>query len=388
MNKRLIEQLRRKYLEIFDEKPHILAKAPGRANIIGEHTDYNGGFVLPVGIDKNIYAFSSKRNDNTVHIYSYDFQESASFSIENLTYEETRRWVNYQKGVFNELQKAGYELSGINMVFGGDIPIAAGLSSSAALELVTAVTLESLFDLNINDLELIKLCQSAEKNFVGVQCGIMDQFASRMAKKDYAVLLDCKTLEYKYIPFKQDSYYIVLCNTLKKRELVDSEYNKRKKECEEGVTFFQKLNPEIEFLRDVDVDLFNSKKNEMPENIQKRCGHVIYENKRVIDCVEALENDDFEKMKNLLFESHYSLKDLYEVSCKELDILVEIARDCEGASGSRMMGAGFGGCTINVVEKSKIEEFSSTINSEYYKQTSIKPEIYICRIEDGAGVID
>lgn len=388
MNKQLIEQLRRKYLEIFNEKPHILAKAPGRANIIGEHTDYNGGFVLPVGIDKNIYAFSSKRNDHTVHVYSYDFQESASFSIENLTYDESKRWVNYQKGIFNELQKAGYELSGINMVFGGDIPIAAGLSSSAALELVTAVTLDSLFDLNINDIELINLCQSAEKNFVGVQCGIMDQFASRMAKKGYAVLLDCKTLEYKYIPFKQDAYYIVLCNTLKKRELVDSEYNKRKKECEEGVIFFQKFDPEIEFLRDIDVDLFNSKKDAMPEIIRKRCGHVIYENKRVIDCVEALEKDDFETVKKLLFESHYSLKNLYEVSCKELDILVEIARDCEGVPGSRMMGAGFGGCTINLVPLSGIDKFCSTVKSEYYKQTSIIPETYVCRIEDGASVID
>ncbi len=387
MNDKLIEKLHNKYLEIFNETPQVLARAPGRANIIGEHTDYNGGFVLPVGVDKNIYAFSSKRNDRTINIYSYDFRKSLTFSLDELTYDKDNNWVNYQKGVINELQKAGYELSGFNMAFGGDVPIGGGLSSSASATLVTSVTLNYFFDLNLGVFDFVKISQNAEGNFAGVKCGVMDPFASLMSKKNPAVFLDCKTLEYKYIPFKLDSHYIVLCNSLKKRELVDSEYTKRQNECKEGVKFFKKLNPQIEFLRDIDVELFNTKKNEMTEIIQRRCEHVIYENKRVIDFINALEKNDFDKLEKLLLESHYSLKNLYEVSCDELDILVEIAQNIKGCSGSRMMGGGFGGNTINLVKKANIDEFCNTIKTKYYEKTSLTPEIYICQIEDGAGIV-
>ena len=386
-NKQLINTLYNQYKQQFSEEPEVLARAPGRANIIGEHTDYNGGFVLPVGIDKNMYAFASKRDDQSVYLYAQDFQDAAVFSLEHLAADASKRWANYEKGVFNEMHRAGYDFSGINMVFGGDIPAAAGLGSSAAVELVTAVLLNNLFDLNMDNRALIHICRSAEKNFVGVQCGIMDQFASCMAKKDSAILLDCKTLDYSYIPFKRETYHIILCNTLKKRALVDSEYNKRKQECQQGAYFFKELNPELEFLSDVDVDLFHEKKDELPATIRRRCEHVIYENRRVLDCVNALKQSNLEKVGGLLLASHNSLKSLYEVSCRELDTLVEIAQGVRGCTGSRMMGAGFGGCTINIVENSHIDEFCRTTESEYYRKTGLRPELYVCELEDGAQII-
>ncbi|MFC1726023.1 galactokinase [candidate division KSB1 bacterium] len=387
MNKEIIGNINLIFREIFGKKSSINAKAPGRANIIGEHTDYNGGFVLPIGIDRNIYTAASKNNENNVNVYSYDFQNKVSFNIDNLQYDNQNRWSNYLKGVINEFKIAGYRVSGFNMVFGGDIPVAAGLSSSAAVELATAITIKKLFNLKIDKIELAKLCQKAENNFVGVKCGIMDQFTSSLAITDQAILLDCKTLQYKYIPFILSDFIIVLCNTNKKRELVDSEYNRRKKECESGVRFFKKINPGIEFLRDVDLNMFESNQFRLPENVRKRCEHVIYENERVLKTVESLKTDAIPDIGVLLFKSHNSLKNLYEVSCKELDIMVNIAARIDGCIGSRMMGAGFGGCTINLVKKHCIEEFSYKIKTKYRKKTKIDPDIYICKTENGAEII-
>ena len=384
----LLTQIRQKFNEIFEGDPEVTGRAPGRANIIGEHTDYNGGFVLPIGIDKNIYTAASRREDDIVNIFSLDFNESASFNINELKFDKTKLWVNYPKGVISELISADFKISGFNMVFGGDIPVAVGLSSSAALECAVAVTLKKLNRLKIDKMEMVKLCQRAENNFVGVKCGIMDQFASCMAKADSAIFLDCKTLKHEYIPFKLKEFFIVLCNTNKKRELVDSEYNKRKNECEKGVEFFKTLNNRIESLRDVPVELFETNKQSLQNITGKRCEHVIYENRRVIECISALRRRKIFSVGNLLFQSHYSLKDLYEVSCMELDILVEIAKKTDGCFGSRMMGAGFGGCTINLVHKDNIEEFSQTIRFEYHKKTGIVPDIYICKVEEGAGIIE
>ena len=387
MNYVLLENINRTFREIFETAPTLNARAPGRANIIGEHTGYNGGFVLPGGIDRNIYTAASKSHNNIVNVYSYDFKKKISFNIDKLEYDDQNRWINYQKGVINELKSAGYEFSGFNMVIGGDIPVAAGLSSSAAVELAAAVTIRHLFRLKISSIELAKLCQRAENNFVGVKCGIMDQFASALARQDHAILLDCKTLKYEYIPIDLTDVLIVLCNTNKKRELVDSEYNRRKQECGSGAAFFKKFDNKIEFLRDVPGHLFEEKRSELSENIRKRCEHVIYENKRVVNCVKAFKKNYLADAGKLLFESHYSLKDLYEVSCRELDILVTIAEASIGSYGSRMMGAGFGGCTINLVSRQNIDEFSHRINYEYFKSTNIQPDIYICKTENGAGIL-
>jgi len=388
MNELLINKLHNDFKRQFAAGSQLAARAPGRANIIGEHTDYNGGFVLPAAIDKNIYALGSKRDDSTFNVYSHDFQESVSFSVHNLEFDKIHSWSNYIKGVLWEFRNAGFELHGMNIVFGGDIPIGAGLSSSAALELAAAVMVKSLCDLDISDRDLIHICWNAERNFVGVQCGIMDQFISCLAKKDHAVLLNCTTLEYRYIPLKLDRYSLVLCNTLKKRELVNSAYNSRKKECEEAAAFFRNRKSDIEYLCDVPLDLYTENKNALPTTLQNRCKHVLYENNRVLECAAALEEDDIEQMGKLLYESHAGLRDFYEVSCFELDTLVEIAQSIDGCLGSRMMGAGFGGCTVNIVEKSSVGNFSETIKSEYYRAVSVYPEIYICGIEDGAFVID
>jgi len=387
MSKKILENITDKFKELFDISPQIMARAPGRANIIGEHTDYNGGFVLPVGIDKNIYTLLSKREDENVHIYSYDFKEFSNFPLNQIEYDKKYRWVNYHKGILKELENFGYKIGGFNIVFGGDISVGAGLSSSAALELSTLIALKHLFNLNIDDFEMVQICLSAENNFVGVQCGIMDQFTSLKAKKDYAIILNCKSLVYKYVPLELDDYIIVLCNTNKKRELVESEYNRRRKECEEGVKIFKNIDPEIECLSDVNITLFEKEKHNLPKNVRKRCTHVIYENGRTIECFKTLMNNNLEKVGDLLLQSHYSLKNLYEVSCKELDILVEIAKNVKGCLGSRMMGAGFGGCTINLVKKQALQKFKNRIKSEYFKNTGIETDIYVCNIEDGAEVI-
>ncbi|MCP4727376.1 MAG: galactokinase [bacterium] len=388
MNIELLNKTRSVFVERFGKEPEVSSKAPGRANIIGEHTDYNGGFVLPVGIDKCIYACGSKRTDSIIEIHSMDFDSDIVFRREELFKDNDNPWADYQKGVISEFIKEGYLPGGLNMVFGGDIPIGAGLSSSAAVELAAAVLINHLFEFNLDKMSLVKLCQNAERNFVGVQCGIMDQFASCMAQKDMAILLDCKTLDYEYSPFDMKDHKIVLCNTLKKRGLVDSEYNRRRAECEEGVAYFNEIKSGVELLRDIDQDVFNEYKEGLPENVRKRCEHVVYENHRVLECVRALKENDLKKTGSLLYGSHESLRDLYEVSCRELDIMVEIAERIKGNLGSRMMGAGFGGCTINIVETDSIDDFCGIMNEEYYKKTGIKPEIYISRIEDGAGIIE
>ncbi|MFC1493258.1 galactokinase, partial [candidate division KSB1 bacterium] len=352
----------------------------GRANIIGEHTDYNGGFVLPVGIEKCIYACGSKRADSKIGLHSIDFSSGIVFQMVELIKDSENQWADYQKGVISEFIKAGFHPGGFNLVFGGDIPVGAGLSSSAAVELSAAVLINHLFEFDMDKMSLVKLCQNAERNFVGVQCG--------MAQKDMAILLDCKTLDYEYCPFDMKDHKIVLCNTLKKRGLVDSEYNTRRTECEEGVGYFNELKMGIKLLRDIDPDIFSEHKAGLPENVRKRCEHVIYENHRVLECVKALKKNDLRKAGSLLYGSHESLRDLYEVSCKELDIMVEIAGAIRGNLGSRMMGAGFGGCTINIVEKDFVDDFYGIIDEQYYKKTGIKPEIYVSKIEGGAGIID
>ncbi|MFW6280911.1 MAG: galactokinase, partial [Halanaerobium sp.] len=349
MNKEL---LLKKYQNKFEDTS--LAKgvyaAPGRVNLIGEHTDYNDGFVMPMAIEKDIRMVIQLREDKKVMAYSLDYDKLLEFEIDNLLYDEENIWVNYIKGIIDELQKLGKKLQGFNLIFTGDIPQGSGLSSSAALEVSTALAISDLHKIKLEAVELALLAQRAENNFVNVQCGIMDQYISRLGKKDNALLIDCRTNQYQLVPFANKDYKIVICNSKVERGLVDSEYNNRRKECNQAVEFFaEKLGKNITALRDLDLDTLDEYKAELPETVYKRAHHVISENQRVLTAKNALKNNDMNKFGKLLYASHKSLRDDYEVSCKELDLLVELASQEKGARGARMTGAGFGGCTVNLV---------------------------------------
>jgi len=384
-----VESVLTKFKEVFGsgESKVFLVRAPGRVNLIGEHTDYNEGFVLPIAINQEIIAAFLPRQDRLISLCSSNFSSFCQFSLDEITYNEKEHWANYVKGVIRVLQEEGVRLSGISMVLEGDIPIGVGLSSSAAIEIATAVSLQIINGFTISPLEMVKLCQKAENEFVGVNCGIMDQFISLLGEKDKALFLDCRSLEHEQIPL-MENLRIVICNTRVNRKLAGSKYyNERRRECAEGVSLLREFLPEIDALRDVTIDSFEKYKHHLPENIKKRCGHVIRENERVIQAVAALKEDNLGKFGNLMNESHQSLRDDYEVSSVELDLMVEIAREIDGVLGARMTGAGFGGCTVNLVEKKSINQFHKIIMEKYKKKTGIQPEIYICQAENGAGEI-
>ncbi|MBT9131879.1 galactokinase [candidate division NPL-UPA2 bacterium Unc8] len=386
-----IKSVLTKFKEVFGsgESKVFLARAPGRVNLIGEHTDYNKGFVLPIAINQEIIAAFLPRQDRLISLCSSNFSSFCQFSLDEVTYNEKEHWANYVKGVIRVLQEEGVRLSGMSMVLEGDIPIGVGLSSSAATEIVTAVSLQIINGFTISPLEMVKLCQKAENEFVGVNCGIMDQFTSLLGEKDRALFLDCRSLEYKQIPLLfMENLRIVICNTRVNRRLAKSGYyNDRRRECAEGVSHLREFLPEIDTLRDVTIDSFEKYKHHLPGNIKKRCRHVVRENDRVVQAVAALGEDNLGKFGDLMNESHQSLRDDYEVSCNELDLMVEIAREIDGVLGARMTGAGFGGCTVNFVEKKSINQFHKIVTEKYKKETGIQPEIYVCQAKNGAGEI-
>ncbi len=383
------ERIRVKYREIFGAGGNKLTfvRAPGRVNLIGEHTDYNDGFVLPMAIDREIIAAFQPRSDRLVSLYSDNFSSSCRFSLDDIKYGEKESWANYVKGVIFLLRERGFKLSGMNMFLEGNISMGAGLSSSAAMEVVTALSLQLLNGFEWEPIELIKLCQRAENEFVRVKCGIMDQFVSFLGERKKALFLDCRTLDYRLIPLPDEKLRIVICNTRVKRELAGSEYNKRRRECEKGVAYLKKNLPRIEALRDVGREEWERYKDGLPGIIKKRCEHVIEENQRVLQSVTALEVGDLKRFGQLLNESHLSLRDKYEVSCPELDLMVTIAQGVEGVLGARMTGGGFGGCTVNLVEENRVAEFKRKVFQQYREKTEIPPEIYICRAGEGAGEI-
>lgn len=378
-----IKDLKSHFEHIFGCEPNFGIIAPGRVNIIGEHTDYNDGFVLPAAVDKVITILAGKRSDSIVHIYSETFQEKVSFDLNSIEHDKEHPWSNYERGVADVLQKKGYQLRGMNMVLTGNVPLGSGLSSSAAVEVATAATFREMCNLNIPDRELALICQKAENEFVGMQCGIMDQFASCLSKKDHALFLDCRSLEFEYVPLLMNDLVIVLCNTMVPRQLVTSEYNKRRSECEEGVRLFRQWMPDIKTLRDVNPEMLTDYHEKLPPVIAKRCTHVVLENERVINSVNALKKVDISTVGSLMNQSHKSLRDNYEVSCKELDIMVEIAGKVQGVVGSRMMGGGFGGCTINLVRSSAIRTFQEAVFDQYETKTGYKPQFYICQATEG-----
>ena len=381
-----LKNIKETYQEFFkkDSQDLLTVSAPGRINLIGEHTDYNGGFVLPIAIDRNIYMAGAKRNDRIIRIYSIDYDQNVQFDLDSIQFNKEKIWVNYIGGVLKYLLEIKADINGADIVFGGDIPEGAGLSSSAALEVATVYFFKILFDLEISSIEMIKLCQRAENQFVGVNCGIMDQFVSMLGQKDHALFLDCRDLSYRNIPLRLEGFNVVVCNTNLKRELAGSEYNKRRATCERAVSILKRFLPQIETLRDVSMEEFEKYKGSLDEITQKRCKHVLHENRRVLNAVNALGRNDILKFGRLMNESHESLKKDYEVSCFELDTMVDIARSINGVIGARMTGGGFGGCTVNIVKKQSIDNFCSLINGEYLEKTGIKPQIYICNPENGS----
>jgi len=363
--------------------------APGRVNLIGEHTDYNEGFVLPMAIGKKIIMLGQLRRDRLVQIFDLGYKAEAKFSLDNLSPYKKDTWVNYLMGVMDEMQKAGYLLQGVNLIFISNIPKGAGLSSSAALEVVTALTMAKLNLLEIKPVEMAHLCRRAENNFVGVACGIMDQYISCLGQKNYALFIDCRSNDYDLIPFMDHNYQIVICNSKVQRGLVNSEYNKRKEECKIAAEFFNhQLKHEIRALRDVTIDEYQKYQSQLPEVIARRARHIISENYRVQAGVQALRMGNYSTFGQLMIESHQSLKDDYEVSCRELDLLVDLALKQEGVLGARMTGAGFGGCTVNLLRREHIDAFKKKIKQGYKKITGINPDIYITLPAEGAKVLE
>jgi len=358
--------------------------APGRVNLIGEHTDYNDGFVMPMAIEKEITMLIQLRSDRKVKFYSLDYDQMVEYNLDNFKYDEENIWANYILGVIDEIQKLGEKLQGFNLMFTGNVPQGSGLSSSAALEVVTALSISDLHKIKMDGVEMALLAQRAENNFVGVQCGIMDQYISRLGQKDHALLIDCRSNDYELVPFKNDNYQIVICNSKVERGLVDSEYNQRRNECNQAVDYFaKKENAEITALRDLDLETVEKHKDQLAVNVYKRAHHVVSENERVLESQKALQADDMSKFGKLMYASHRSLSEDYEVSCKELDILVDLAA-AENITGARMTGAGFGGCTVNLVKKDKLEDFVDTIKVKYKEKTGIEPEVYVSNPGNGA----
>jgi len=357
--------------------------APGRVNLIGEHTDYNDGFVLPSAIGFYAHVAVAPRPDRKLVFRSTGFAQAFEADLSE-TPKKLGEWCDYVLGVAVQLGKAGVRVSGANILVHGEVPIGAGLSSSAALEVASAMALLHLAKAEMPMKQVAKLCQRAENEFVGAHVGIMDQFVSCHGRKDNAVMLDCRSLDYELVPIPE-SVKFVICNTMVKHELSGGEYNVRREQCEAGVQILAKAYPEVRALRDVSVGQLEAQRREMPELIYKRCLHVVQENDRVVETVQRLRGGDMELVGQLMGESHASLRDLYEVSCAELDAMVESAQRLPGFIGGRMTGGGFGGCTVNLVEEADAAEFAEKIAERYHGKVGIAPNVYVCSAADGAG---
>lgn len=385
----LTDQARSLFSETFGGKPDAVVIAPGRVNLIGEHTDYNEGYVLPMAVDRGVVLAARRRPDAKVMLHSASHRQSAEFLLEPLRKDPERSWADYVKGVAQGLRQSGHPLGGFEAVILGDLPQGAGLSSSAALEVACEVLFRKLFQYPLGDLELVKLAQKAENEFVGVQCGIMDQFASHMGGKDHALFLDCRSLEHDWVPLGTETKVVVF-NTGVKRELASSEYNVRRKQCEEGVRQFAAFVPGLKSLRDLSLCDFEKYQAKVDPPIMKRCRHIVSENQRVLDAVEAFRAKNWDRIKVLFHESHESLRDDYEVSCHELDTLVELAQEHPLQRGSRMTGGGFGGCTVHLLpaDPAVIGNFTTFVSQGYEQKVGRKPENYLFTPSAGAKFLN
>jgi len=370
-----------KFVAQFGATP-IVVQAPGRVNLIGEHTDYNDGFVMPAAIQFHTTVAGAARADDRLVILSENYGEEVEFSLAELPTRARKHWSDYVAGVAVKLKEHGVRLRGANLLIGGDVPQGAGLSSSASVEVAVCRSFLELAGESMATADLALLCQRAENEFVGARCGIMDQFIAVHGQRDHALLLDCRNLEYGQQPLPE-SVRLVICNTMVRHSVAGGEYNQRRLECEAGARFFAERRAGVKALRDVSTEEFHRHENELTPTIRKRCRHVISENARVLAAAEALRRDDLAEFGRLMAQSHASLRDDFEVSCRELDMMVKLASEVEGVYGARMTGGGFGGCTVNLVRNESVENFKAKLQTGYERATGQVPEVYVCTASDG-----
>ncbi len=381
MNK---EGLLKYFDSIFGQEP-VIVRSPGRVNLMGEHTDYNKGFVLPAAIDKAIYMAASKREDDELHFVSSDLKETYRGSLHDLK-PSSMHWPDYILGVIQQLKNNGHTIGGMNCVFGGDIPIGAGMSSSAALECATLFALNEIYGLGLDRLSIAKMAQKAENDFVGVQCGIMDQFANMFGRAEHLIRLDCRSLSYEYIPFDFKNTTILLLDTGVKHSLASSEYNTRRKQCEAGVQLVKRHHPEVQSLRDVTMEMLDEHVLASDKIIYQRCKYIVEENRRLLNACKDLQSGNVHAFGKKMFETHEGLSKLYEVSCEELDFLVTQVKKHPGVLGSRMMGGGFGGCTINLVKDNAVDALVKEVGTAYQRSMNKELKAYLTKIENGTAL--
>lgn len=390
VSKRL-SAMKEAFVERFGAEPELIVRAPGRVNLIGEHTDYNEGFVFPAAIDREMLIAASANGTTDVQAFSLDYGELDSFSLNDVQHSKNNSWSNYLRAVIDTLQKAGFQLKGFNAVLSGNVPQGAGLSSSAAFEVAVATVCNAFWRLGIAKKDIALLSQKAENQFIGVQCGIMDQFISALAEEDAALMIDCKTLDYKVVPLNlaAKGYSIVITNSGVRRGLVDSEYNARRQECVEGTKRLSELTGRtMNSLRDASLADLDKHGDSLPDKVRRRSLHVVSENQRVLDAVEALETGNIKAFGELMNASHVSMRDDFEISCPEINTLVDLSRTFPGVAGARLTGAGFGGCTVAIIADDQVENFKQKLIPEYEKQTGRKAEVYVCAATAGAGSVD
>lgn len=380
----MVEQLREAFRQRYNREPLIIA-APGRVNLIGEHTDYNEGFVLPGAVDKCIYVAIAANGSEEINVYANQFAESYSFPVNNTA--PRSGWMNYLLGVTYHIQQQGKKIGGADVLIDGNISVGAGMSSSAALCSAYGFALNELFQLGHSRMDLAFIGQKTEHTFVGVKCGIMDQFASLHGKKGHVMKLDCRSLEYEYIPFDFPGYKIVLVNSMVSHSLAGSEYNVRRQQCEEGVQMLKQHYPGITTLRGIEPAQLDAHKNELPPVVYNRCSYVVNEKERLLAGCAALQKGDLAAFGALMYATHDGLSKLYEVSCPELDFLVDETRGMPEVAGARMMGGGFGGCTINIVQANKVEAFTSRIQQAFAARFGKTPDVYVTQVEEGTRVV-
>ena len=380
-----IKVIKDKFNSLFGNELRIYT-SPGRVNLIGEHTDYNGGFVFPGAIDKGIYAAINPNGTDKIRAYSIDYQAMTEFGMRE---EDAPKepWARYIFGVVREMQKRGFQPKGFDTVFAGDVPLGAGMSSSAALESTFAFALNDIYDLGIDKFDLARIGQSTEHNYCGVKCGIMDQFASIFGKKGHLMRLNCATMEFEYFPFDPKGYKVVLLDTVVKHELASSAYNRRRESCEHACLHIAAHHPEVKYLSDATMAMLDELKNEISNEDYMRAKYVIGEKQRVLDVCDALEKGDYATVGDRMYGTHYGMSKEYEVSCEELDFLNDIAKEC-GVTGSRVMGGGFGGCTINLVKEELYDKFIATAKEKFNKKFGHEPKVYDVVISDGARRIE
>jgi len=373
-----------KFGNIFQTEP-MTVHAPGRINLIGEHTDYNEGFVLPAAIDKGVNLAISKRDDGEIHLFAEEFGDLFKISIGDL--KPVKGWPDYILGVVDQLKQIGLPVSGFNLLLNGNIPIGAGLSSSAAVECAVVFAMDHLFGFSLTRMQMVKIAQTAEHTYPGVMCGIMDQFASMYGKKNQVIRLDCRSLDYEYIPFKLNGYKIVLLNSNIKHSLASSGYNERRQQCSQGVAWIKKAIPEISSLRDVSLSMLNEYVKPKDVVIYERCKYVLEENARLNAACYDLKADDLAALGKKMFATHEGLSRQYEVSCKELDLLIELVKNNKDVAGARMVGGGFGGCTLNLVKEEAVDRLISEVGDRYLERTGLACSHYTVSIENGTSLL-